>query len=389
MNARPLGTALLAAAFAAVLACAGCTPRGPQRTVVEFWQPFEASRYDSVIARFERANPTLTVHVREIAPGAMRDSITAALASGVLPDLCVLDSTAMPALLEHGDLSDWSAGVADLRDSLAGWEVCRVGDALYGTPWLAAPRMFVYDRVRFARAKLDPAATLDSWEAFSREAAKLRRAGGAPAFGFAGDALYAACLPALAADDSMRWDDAPRVSALESLVRLRAQGIVAAQDSIEHVFERGALSVIVAGPEFARRVSGHANVAFAPLPGPDSARVSPAPCLALASCEHSRHKEGALRFARALNSQFEAGELAARFPGWVPARRVAPAAAAADAGFAAQVSRAVFAPATAAEATRRVVLEGAFRAALVQGLPVRASLATAQATLDSLAGVHP
>ncbi|MBK7367908.1 MAG: hypothetical protein IPJ04_08315 [Candidatus Eisenbacteria bacterium] len=55
----------------------------------------------------------------------MRDSIAAALASGALPDLCVLDSTAMPALLERGDLSDWSAGVADLRDSLTGWGFAR------------------------------------------------------------------------------------------------------------------------------------------------------------------------------------------------------------------------------------------------------------------------
>lgn len=388
MSVRPRGSALLAATFAAVLASAGCTPRAPQRTVVEFWQPFEASRYDSVIARFERANPTLTVHVREIAPGAMRDSIAAALASGALPDLCVLDSTAMPALLEHGDLSDWSAGVADLRDSLVGWEVCRVGDALYGMPWLAAPRLLIYDRDRFARAKLDPMEILSDWETFSRSSAKLRRAGGAPAFGLARDALFASCLPMLGASDSVRWDDDARVAALESLARLHAQGVVMSQDSLEHVFESGGLAVIAAGPAFARRFSGRENTGIVPLPSP----ATPATCLALASFVRSGHKEGALRFARALDSMAEGTEVADRFPEWVPVRLFELTRTNADPMslmLASQVSRAWFAPATSAEASQRAVLEGAFRAVLMQGAVARASLASAQATLDSLAGVHP
>ncbi|MBI5168833.1 MAG: carbohydrate ABC transporter substrate-binding protein [Candidatus Eisenbacteria bacterium] len=382
---RAAGAVLAACATVCVAVLAGCAPGAPKRTTVEFWQPFEASRYDSVIARFERANPALTVHVRTIEAGAMRDSIAAALASGALPDLCVLDSTTLPALLEHGDLSDWSAGVADLRDSLVGWESCSVGDALYGMPWLAAPRLLVYDHDRFVRAGLDPAEVLSGWEAFSRASAKLRRVGGMPVMGFARDGLFAACLPALAADDSVRWDDDERVLALEAMVRLRAQGMVGTQDSLERAFESGTLAVIAAGPAFARRIAGRPHVGIAPLPG----LVTPATCLVLASFARSRHKEAALRFARALDSDSEAVELADRFPDWVPARRVAPAGTGAGALFASQVPRAWFAPATAAEAARRAVLEAAFAASLLQGTGVRASLAAAQASLDSLAGVHP
>ncbi len=385
MSVRPAVRAAIAALAVGVAVLAGCAPGAPKRTAVEFWQPFEASRYDSVIARFERANPSLAVHVRTIEPGAMRDSLAAALASGALPDLCVLDSTMLPELLEHGDLSDWSAGVADLRDSLAGWEQCSVGDALYGMPWLAAPRVLVHDLGRFARAKLDPAETLSSWEAFSRAAAKLHRAGGVPAFGFTRDALFAACLPALAEDDSVRWDDDGRVAALESLARLHAQGMVATQDSLERAFEEGELAVIAAGPDFARRVAGRPHVGFAAVPG----RVTTATCLVLASFSRSHHKEAALRFARALDSEAEAAELAARIPEWVPARRAAFAGAGDRGPFASQVSRAWFASAGAAEVSRRSVLEAALTGVLLHGAGVRASLAAAQASLDSLEGTHP
>ena len=348
MNARALGIALLAAAFATALACIGCTPRAPQRTAVEFWQPFEASRYDSVIARFERANPTLTVRVHVIAPGAMRDSIAAALASGALPDLCVLDSTAMPALLEHGDLSDWSAGVADLRDSLAGWELCSVGDALYGMPWLLETHLLYIDRDALARAKVDPSVAFESWESIERFATQWKQRRGSPGWALPTNDLYpvatAAQLsvfdPVAAADTAAGSEDRrPMVSGVQLLARLRPYCLAANQDSIESAFLSGKLPCCIASsramPRFldARKSGVEARV-LPPPTGPSTKRYLVGSGLCLASFNRSLHKEAALRFARSLVTTPREDQPVSPSHGWAPSSRSGASSSGVDAALA-------------------------------------------------------
>lgn len=348
MNARALGVALLAAAFAVAFACAGCAPRAPKRTVVEFWQPFEASRYDSVIARFERANPTLTVHVRTIGAGAMRDSIAAALASGALPDLCVLDSTAMPALLEHGDLSDWSAGVADLRDSLVGWEVCSVGDALYGMPWLLETRLLYIDREALAGAKVDPSVAFESWESIERFAKQWKQRRGSPGWALPTNELYPLAVaaqssvfdPVAAADTAMGSEARrPMVSGVELLARMRPYSLVANQDSIESAFLSGKLPCCVASsramPRFLEVRKSAVGARMLPAPtGPSTMRYLVGSGLCLASFNRSLHKEAALRFARRLVTMPREDQPVSATHGWAFSSRSGASSSGADAALA-------------------------------------------------------
>ena len=117
----------------AVLLSLGCAPA---RQEIVFWQFFPAEVIEPVLARFERAHPGLEVRMERLAWNGGLEKITAAVAARTVPDLCEVGSTWMPQMLASGQLADWSAGTADLRPSLRGWQLCAVGDAVYGLPWL-------------------------------------------------------------------------------------------------------------------------------------------------------------------------------------------------------------------------------------------------------------
>src|SRR5262249_44867219 len=105
------------------------------------------------------------------------DSITAAL-HGQPPDLCQLHAADLSGFLTRNALSDWSAGVADLRAGLRGWEMCMVGDAIYGLPWLLRTDALYFDKALMAKAGLDSTRAPDDWEELRAAAARIQRLGG-------------------------------------------------------------------------------------------------------------------------------------------------------------------------------------------------------------------
>lgn len=388
------GSGWVAVLLAASLAA--CSPRAPQRTVVEFWQPFEAARYDSLIARFERQNPSLAVHVREISAADMRDTLAAAMEHGALPDLCVLDSTSLPALLDGGQLSDWSAGVADLRDSLSGWETCRVGDAIYGMPWLLDTRVLFYDEGSFARAGLDPAPALADWDAIERTVARLGRSLRGPGWGLARDQVYAASWPCVRAtgepDSLLAADGVPAPSGLQRLVRIRRGARVASQDSLELAFVRGELPLLLGGPRLASRLGAAPHAprwSAVVLPAQNTSAVAIGATEVLVSFTRSAHKEGALRFARHLVSPASAGEVAERFPEWLPACRESWPGCAATPALAAQPYWTGFGPSSAREVRHRQIWTRELSAALFGGTDARVAMASIAAALDSAGAGRP
>ena len=154
--------AAMAALATAALAISGCARTSQVREVV-FWQFWPLEVIQPIVQRFEAEHPGIEVRVEQLTWDSGKDKITAAVAAGRPPDLCELGSTYMPRFLEAGALSDWSAGVADLRDSLRGWDMCRVGDALYGLPWVLGTRALFYDKTLFARAGLDSSRAPETW----------------------------------------------------------------------------------------------------------------------------------------------------------------------------------------------------------------------------------
>lgn len=378
-----------AACVLAASLIAGCSPHAHQVTLVSVWLPVAPAGWDSLAARFERENPGVRVAACTFATGSLRDSVAVALTSGVFPDLAVLDSTVLPELLSRGELSDWSAGVADLRDSLVGWESCSVGDALYGMPWLLETRGVWYDREAFARAKLEPDAVFANWQEFVRAAPRLR-AVGAPV-GLANDdplGAPTACLFALGAvlapgeRESLAVDSETARQALGSLAKLRVASRVATHDVLREEFRAGRLGVFVGGAEECAVGDRFGCSAF---PAPDTATAAfggIAQAHVLASFTRSAHKEAALRLARFLAGSPQAADVERAFPGLTPASSRA-------GSFAEQARRAWVPPSAAHGRERARELAGLVEALVFEGALPDTALRGAQVRLDRLREARP
>lgn len=244
----------------------------------------------------------------------------------------------MRGLLGTGALSDWSAGVADQRDSLVGWEACRVGDALYGMPWHVSPRRLFWNAELFARAGLDPAKAPPTWDALLAAAARVQRLGrGVRGYGLADGDSAAVVAEFLSyawanggavlgpAADSACFDSAPNVETLAFLLKLRHAGSRDSLPALDAAFANGRLGLRLADAGYGTRLAREApglRFGAGPVPVPATAKGPDAPygeVTLLASFARSRHKEHALRLARALVRPEDAVEAFARAGGAPPA----------------------------------------------------------------------
>jgi multiple sugar transport system substrate-binding protein len=312
------GLLLLAAVLLAVLSCAPAR-RKPQPEKIVLWEFWPAEVIQPLVAEFERENPGLEVRVEPLDWQSGPGRISAAVAADSVPDLCQIGSDWMPGLLAGGKLADWSAGVADLRDSLRGWEICSVGDALYGVPWFLETRALFYNRILFARARLDPERPPETWDDLYRDAAAIQRLGhGVHGFGVQGadsSLLARTVLPflwgnggSILSDDLRRatFDSAQNVEALEFYLRLRRVGILRRGDSLDREFIAGRLGLELSGAGLFEWIPREApglryGVALVPMPASDrGAHASWAGGQVLVSFEAAKHKHEALELARFL-----------------------------------------------------------------------------------------
>jgi ABC-type glycerol-3-phosphate transport system substrate-binding protein len=331
---------LLAALAAEVLVVLSCAPahKAPQVQEIVFWQSWPVEVVAPIVAEFEAARPGLKVRVERLAAPVGRERVLAALVADSVPDLCQIASDSMPGLLAGNRLADWSAGVADLRPRLYGWEMCSVGDALYGVPWVLAPRVLYFNVTLLARARLDPNRAPETWDELYRAASAVQRLGrGVRGFGMpVGEpaALREQLLPLLFANGGSllsgdlrgaAFDSAANVEALEFLVRLRRVSRVAGRDSIEREFLAGRIGFVLAGPrllgEVARRNGAPGGaVGLVPAPRRDTLPVASwADGEVLVSFNDAKRKHLALDLARFLVQPENAERLARAVRSVVPA----------------------------------------------------------------------
>ena len=251
----------LAVATLAAPSCAPAPKKPPPVQEIVFWQSWPVEVVAPIVAEFEATHPGLKVRIERLATPAGRERILAALAVDSVPDLCQIGSDSMPGLLAGNWLADWSAGVADLRPRLRGWELCSMGEAIYGLPWVLDARVLYYNPGLLASAGLDPNRAPETWDELYRDAAAVQRLGhGVRGFGLpVGEpaALRQQLLPFLFANGGRLlsgdlrhavFDSAANVEALEFLLRLRRVGRVASADSIAREFKVGRLGFILARP---------------------------------------------------------------------------------------------------------------------------------------------
>jgi multiple sugar transport system substrate-binding protein len=322
-----------------MLATLACAParRQPEVQELVFWQSWPLETVAPIIADFERERPGLKVRVERLATPVGRERIFAVAADSV-PDLCQIGSDSMPGLLAGTHLADWSAGVADLRPQLRGWELCSMGDAIYGVPWVLDTRVLYFNTRLLARAGLDPGQVPETWDELHRASVAVQRLGrGVRGFGVpVGEpgALRAQLLPLLFANggslltaDLRRaaFDSAANLEALEFLLRLRRVGRVATPDSIEREFRAGRLGFILAAPGLLAALGSSApdlrcRVGLVPRPRRDTLpAASWADGEVLVSFNESKRKHLALDLARFLVQPENAVRLVAAVKGTLPA----------------------------------------------------------------------
>jgi len=327
-----------------VLALLGlaCAPRRPQGELV-FWQFWPAEVVNPLLERFEREHPGLRVRMEQLTWQSGQEKITAAAAAGNAPDLCEVGSTWMPRLLEGRKLADWTAGVADLRPALRGWELCSVGDSIYGIPWVLGTRALFYNKTLFARAGLDSTRPPETWDELERAAAAIQRlGGGVHGYGVQVGERYVLSkkfLPfvwgnggRILSDDGTRVEfDSPATrQALEFYLGLLKVGMSGQQDALDREFKEGRLGLEISGAWLFKQIPNDSpglryGVALVPRPAPDrGTHASWAGGEVLVSFAASKRRAESLELARFLAREDNAAALAAS------AKSVQPAAVGAD-----------------------------------------------------------
>ena len=310
---RRVGMGVWMGALAALLSCA------PAKQEVVFWQFWPVEVVQPLIDQFEKEHPGLDVRMEQLTWQSGLEKITAAVAAGNAPDLCELGSTWMPRMLAAGQLVDWSAGVADLKSGLRGWELCAVGDALYGLPWVMGTRALFYNKTLFARAGLDSTRPPETWKELAEAAARIQRLGGSiRGYGVqAGEryVLFKKFMPfawgnggRILSDDlrTSEIDSPQNREALEFYLGLRKVGLMERQDVLDRTFKSGQLGLQISGAWLVRSIPKDApalRYGVALVPRPDAERGTHASFAGgevLVSFQQSKRKQAALQLARFL-----------------------------------------------------------------------------------------
>jgi multiple sugar transport system substrate-binding protein len=298
-----------------LLSCA----KSQKSDAIVFWQFWSMDAITPIVQKFEQENPGVHVRVEQLTWDSGKEKISAAIAARDPPDLCELGSTYMPHFLASGSLSDWSAGVADLRDSLRGWDLVRIGEAVYGLPWELGTRALFYNKTLMARAGLDSTRDPITWDDLYRAAEKIQAlGGGVHGYGVAANdrqKLFKKFMPfawgnggeILSPDlDSSRFDSPANRQALEFYLRLRKVGLLGVQNDLDKEFKEGRLGLQISGAWLCKQIPAEApglsyGVALVPKPAREGGvHASFAGGEVLVSFNTSKNKEHALRLARFL-----------------------------------------------------------------------------------------
>lgn len=322
MNARGAGrrNRVWLAPMLGLALAAACQPAArPAPTEVVFWQSWPLEVVQPLIAKFEAETTGVHVRIERMARNDGPARVMAAMDSARVPDLCELDAAAMPRFLGTGALADWSAGAANLKSTIRGWELCSVGETVYGIPWVLETRALLYERTLFSRARLDPNCGPETWDELQRAAAAIQKLGGGiHGFGMCtaeGRGPFEQFMPLAwgnggrllsVSGDSAQFDSPENRAALAFYLGLRKVSTSGSQDALESEFMRGRLGMLLSGPRFLEQLAAKSpdrryGVALVPRPATGRGiHASIAGGHVLVSFPASKHKEAALRLARFL-----------------------------------------------------------------------------------------
>ncbi|MEJ7651296.1 MAG: sugar ABC transporter substrate-binding protein [Nakamurella sp.] len=141
--------------------------------IMQGTNPDATSFFDSVKADFQKENPGTTLDVQFQPWGEAHDKFTTAIAGGTTPDVAEVGTTWTPEFAAAGALEDLTERVGAGKDNLVQGlvDAGTVDGKLYGMPWYAGVRSFVYNKDIFDKAGVKPPTT---WAEIEAVATKIK-----------------------------------------------------------------------------------------------------------------------------------------------------------------------------------------------------------------------
>lgn len=168
-----------AIAMGAVLALAACggdggdggTPDGEGQTltvwIMEGTNPDSTEFFDEVSEAFKEQTGA-ELDIQMVPWGSAKEKFATAIAGGTTPDVAEVGTTWTPEFADAGALVDLTDYVAEdgLEDDLVEGlvEAGTLDEGLYGMPWFAGVRAFIYNTEIFEAAGVEPPTTWDELE---------------------------------------------------------------------------------------------------------------------------------------------------------------------------------------------------------------------------------
>lgn len=139
-----------------------------------FWtDPTMRPVVEDMVARFEAANPNISVELTGLTWSDGHEKIVIALAAGNGPDLLELGSDWIPEFVDADQLADLTANLAETREEFTGWAPVTHDGLLYGRPWILGTRVMFYNTELIYRAGFDSGYIPLTLEDFSELAQKI------------------------------------------------------------------------------------------------------------------------------------------------------------------------------------------------------------------------
>ena len=144
------------------LLMAGCGRSSEPVTTIKFWgMGNEGEMVKSLIAEFERRNPTIKVEVQQIPWTAAHEKLLTAYAGESTPDVCQLGNTWLPEFTVLNSLEPLEpftsrSSLIDVHDIFPGVLKTNILDSvLYGIPWYVDTRLIYYRKDILKQAGYD------------------------------------------------------------------------------------------------------------------------------------------------------------------------------------------------------------------------------------------
>lgn len=307
--------------------------------IMEGTNPDAKPFFDQVAADFKtQTGATLDVQFQPWA--SAHDKFTTAIAGGTTPDVAEVGTTWTPEFGQAGALEDLTDRAASMKGNLVQGlvDAGTLDGKLYGMPWYAGVRSFVYNKDVFAKAGVTPP---KNWAELEQAAAKIKASqSDIVPFAVAGSCTYCA-MPfvwgaggEVATDQGGKWtasiDSAQAQKGLEFYTGMASKGYStpAAQtwketDLLKN-FEDGKLAMIITGNWTLTKIAADApalkdKVGAFPIPG-ENGGIAPSFLGGshLAMFKTAKNKDLAWKFIQLMSSDKYAADWAQQsnyFPG--------------------------------------------------------------------------